>query len=344
MSLNIRNDRPLPIGWVPHKSLIPLRHELQRLYPTSFDFHVGEQSLVNRWLSEGSIALAPCSTTCVLTNTSHEIAFPVGVATDGAKNIVLGLQVDDHDLLEYLQMRNQQIAHLFHQARSQFDQDARQAAQFIWQMSRQMHDQPKVAAPLLQFTPNSANSSGAILAKILYRLWFGDEAFGVNVPANGMTTPLFSQSIGRSSMRLVVCDEALLKARTFANIIDLAHVWKAITGFPFVLSIWQFADIPVSFVWRRRMIEAAELAQARMQIDPSVYLPDTATLDETGRPIDLAAYWKGIQYSLNVSHMKSLLLFLCLARYLPSAQFNEYAVIKIMRWQQQSSAAEKSQI
>ncbi len=339
----------LPVGWTGSKALVPLKHELQRLHPSSFDFKVGESQAVHRWLADGTVALAPCSTICLLREPSHEIAFPLGVVSEGSvSSMYLGLQGDPSTLMQEIHARNRELRAVFSQAEILFEKDARQAAQFIWQMARERVRERSFVPPVLQISASASGSSSVMLARIMFRLWFGDEAYQSCVPVND-TTPAHYDSPTRSSLRLIVGDEALMKRNGFTAVLHLEQIWKQLTGLPFVFSVWQFASTPVGHVWRKKIMEAAELAQARMQVEPVTYIQDLSlssmngSSPENGYRVNLTDYWKGIQYRLQPSHLKSMILFLCLARYLPSAQVHESAIIKITRWQQLSSGPGRSQ-
>src|SRR5690606_19495079 len=117
-------------------------------------------------------------------------------------------------------------------------------------------------------------------------------------------------------LELLIGDEALIRRPSYAAVIDLSEAWLELTGLPFVFAVWQKSKGTLSPYWRECITEAAKLAQARMRVEPSVYLPDGEPGDILGHRIDLASYWKGISYHLGDAQMRGLLLFLCLARQL----------------------------
>jgi predicted solute-binding protein len=326
---------PLQLGWIPYWNLHPLRHELERSVGNEVEFHKGHPSLVNRWLSEGKVSLAPCSSVCLLKNPAHQIAFPLGIASQNTvASVYIGLSPDDAGLLELIRSRQALVREVVRHAASRYDGDARKLASAIFKMTAALPPVDPAIPPPLVVTPASAAS--ATLARLLYRLWFGETIYDMKAADTGTASASLAV---RRPMELLIGDEALAKRGTYRIAFDLGEAWRDLTDLPFVFAVWQTTKRTMSPYWKQRITEAAELAQARMRIEPSHYLPDMPATDTAGRPIDLAAYWKLIQYRLTPAHFKGLALYLAMARQLAPAGIDDQAVVNIMRWESMGADA-----
>jgi chorismate dehydratase len=132
---------------------------------------------------------------------------------------------------------------------------------------------------------------------------------------------------------LLIGDEALAKRPSFRGILDFGEIWRDLTDLPFVFAVWQVNKRTISPYWRQKMMEAAEIAQARMRVEPTHYLPERSFNDANNHPVDLAGYWKLIQYRMTPQHFKGLALFLALVRNLSPQLVDHQAVINITRWE-----------
>ena len=322
---------PLQLGWINYWNLHPLRVELERLAGPSIKFHKGHPSAVNRWLAEGSVAVAPSSSICLLKHAHHEIAAPIGIASAGAvTSVYLGVHSDDLSLIEVLRTRHQALRDAFRAAVGRSPQDARKLAACLWKASDALPPVDRDVAPPLALT--AASDTSNCMARILYRLWFGARAYELN--ASSATDSAQVRSL-RRPLELLIGDEALARRPSFRAVIDIGEWWRELTDLPFVFAVWQSTTRrAISPFWRQKIVEAAEIAQARMRVDPTYYLGDAHPVDVNGRLIDLAAYWKVIQYRLTSQHFMGLALFLALGRYVLPEQASDQAVVNIMRWEQ----------
>lgn len=317
----------LKLGWIPYWNLLPLRTELQKLGPKNVEFMSGHPTQVNRWLSEGAVDAAPSSSICLLRNGGHDLALPLGVASDGpVHSVYLGVTgADSQALTERIARRMGSLREVVGYATSRHPRDTRLAADQIWKSARDLRS-ASLVVPQLKLSAASATS--VMLSKIMYRLWFGDEAYAAMGQRDGALDS--KSSVG---LELVIGDEALVRRSEFDHIIDLGAQWKALTQLPFVFAIWQTKSKGLPTIWKKKIGDAAALAQAQMRVQPCSYYPDQMPSAKDGTPVDLAGYWKAIQYRLSPDHMRGLLLYLCLARPLLSAEVDEESVIKMLRWQ-----------
>ncbi len=330
---------PLQLGWISYWNLHPLRHEIERLCGGEVEFHKGTPAQVNRWLSEGKVSLAPSSSVCLVKNSSHEIAFPLGIASNGpVQSVYIGLPNEEAGgLLEVIKTRQAALREIFRQGLSRYENDARRLATFVFKAAAALPPVDLEIPPALSVTPQSATSAN--LARILYKLWFGETAYELRAAESGSAQATASMSL-RRPMDVLIGDEALQRRPQYRQVIDLGEAWRELTDLPFVFAVWQTTKKTLSPHWKQRILEAAEIAQARMRVEPCHYLSDRTPLDVNGHPIDLAGYWKGIQYRLGPNHFKGLALFLAMSRCLTPVASDDQAVVNIMRWQAFGAAAE----
>jgi predicted solute-binding protein len=323
-----REVKTLSLGWIPYWNLHPMRKELLRKKHGEIDFKLGHPAKVNNWLSDGTVAMAPCSSICLLKNPKAEIAVPAGVAARGAvQSVYLGFQQEHSQLFEILRERREQAREWFLHARSMHGFDVRKISQVVWKASTSRSSIPLSLAPRMKLT--SASETSVKLTQILYRLWFGREAYEINCERDLPPTSAFGN---HSPVELVIGDEALSRKRSFYRTLDLGAAWHEMTGLPVVFAVWQSQGEFLNG-WRRVILDCAELAEARMKVEPTAYIPDTLPVDDQGKQIKLAEYWKSIHYKLGADDFKGLSLFLSLARDFTPGKYDESVLAKMMRWQ-----------
>lgn len=318
------NDGKLAIGWVDYWNLLPMRLELQRAWEGELRLVCGTPRHVNRCLSTQEVAIAPASSVCLLNNLQLDMALPLGVACDGqVQSVYLGFGAGQKGLKQAIVARNATLAHLCQEAIAVHGHDLRGTVRAI--RLQAAANTLSVPLPLFKLSPHSATSNA--LLHVFYQLWFGEENyryFAEHVP--------YEQD---AQVQLLIGDEALQAAEKFPDTLDLGKMWKDITGLPFVFAVWQ-AYTPPSEIWRHRLLHAAELATARMRVEPSDYLTQ---VDNCG-PLNLADYWQHIYYTLRGRELKSLYMFLNFYHLL-TAQHEADAAIstRLVRWEEQASYA-----
>lgn len=320
----------LRLGWIPYWNLVPLRLELEKNYRQLLYFNTGHPSAVNRMLAAGDISLAPCSSVCLLKNASHEMAFPLGVACNGSvQSVYLGVPDELAYVVDFMKERMVSLREIFRYAQYRFSDNARQTSQYIWNAIEELPVYDMDMAPRIRFSPHSMSS--VALSKVLYRLVFGKAAFDANV-----SNLMFADQVRQPYLELLIGDEALVKRPGYSKVIDLGSMWRNVANLPFVFAVWQSNGKPVKLSWRKRILAAAEIAEAKMQVEPQTYYLDQLPLDCRGMEINLASYWRGIHYRLSARDIRGLLLFLCLAKPLLKADLNDSMIVKMLRWQQMS--------
>ena len=319
------NNR-LTIGWVDYLNLLPMRLELQRAWGKELELvccYTPRQ--VNRQLMARAVAVAPSSSVCLLSNPQLNMALPLGIACDGdVQSVYLGCSAEQDKLVTAINERNIALAELCRAAIATYGNDLRGLARAIRSRAAATSIS-SVPLPLFRLSPHSETSNA--LLHVFYQLWFGEENYRY-----------FAEHVRYeqdAQVQLLIGDEALRAAPKFTHILDLGKMWKSITGLPFVFAVWQ-AYTPLPRLWYQRLLKAAEIASARMHIEPNDYLVQipTASYDN----IDLITYWRHVYYVLKGRELKSLYLFLNLYRLLSAHQeVDELISTRLVRWEEQVS-------
>jgi chorismate dehydratase len=133
-------------------------------------------------------------------------------------------------------------------------------------------------------------------------------------------------------MELVIGDEALQRRHEFWKVLDLGKIWLELTGLPFVFGLWQTSSQVLPSSIKYLVAEAASIAQARMRVEPGDYFPESMPLAGDGKDVDLAGYWKVIQYKLTERHLCSLLLYFSLYQRTCGRVEDESITERFVRW------------
>jgi chorismate dehydratase len=321
---------PLTLGWIPYWNLRPLRIELQRLWGDSLKLIKGHPSEINRLMESGEISCAPSSSINLLLNPNLEIALPAGVAATGeVLSVYLTLPAEFAHFQAAFHSRTAELRAIFQSGLEQFPEENRKAAKYIWQRCDQLR--PLMSEPP-RLTLSGASASGAMLSRILYRMYFGLDAYNLQAAED------IHHGAGMSSqgaMRLVIGDQALIERPNYSKVLDLGAWWFELTGLPFVFAVWQQSKGSAATPLRSKLMECVNRAQAKMKVEPTEYLPSPLPLDVTGRAVDLANYWKCINYRLGMHEMQSMLVFFALSRSFLNAELAQTSAVRIVRWREQ---------
>lgn len=308
---------------IPYWNLHPFRREIQRAKFTELEIVEGVPSMLNRWLGEGLVHIAPCSSICLGT-ADYEMALPLGVASHGSVgSVYLGLSREHEPMLEALQARRKRIQEVFALAQASFGCDVRKISSVVWKQLVEIPAEERIKAPAVKLTKQSAASS--MMTQILYKLWFGESLLS---PHLATTT-----AYGGKPIELLIGDEALQRKSTFYRTLDLGSIWKEMTELPFVFAVWQSRGSMLNG-WRRKIQEIGERAETLMHVEPNRYLPTMMPLDVSGKELPLVDYWRKLHYKLGPDDFMGLLVFLCLARHCQGLPLDEALCVKILRWQE----------
>jgi len=311
----------------PFWNLYPFRREIGRAQFSDLELLVeGSPATVNRWLLEGHVQLAPCSSVC-LSYTDYEMALPLGVVSDGAVgSVYIGLSREHEPMLEDLLARRKRIQEVFSLAQASFGCDARKIASFVWKHLAETPSDIAIKPPQIKITKQSATSTA--LVQILYRLWFGE-----SMQSPHLASLTAHNAYQGKPIELLIGDEALQRKSSFYRILDLGSIWKEMTSLPFVFAVWQSRGSMLNG-WRRKIQEVGERAETLMHADPTRYLPSMMPLDMAGKELPFADYWRKIYYRIGPDEFKGLLIFLCLTRICQEIPLDDALCGKIMRWQE----------
>jgi hypothetical protein len=258
------------------------------------------------------------------------MAIPAGVASHGTvQSVYLGFRKPAEPIVAFIRER---IAHLktsFQSAKTAYGHNCTQISQSIWEDSSTVEVDP-LLVPALKLCSSSASS--VMLSKILFHLWYGKEAERAIFIGHEISSVKSDTGFEHPVAELLIGDEALQRRGEFSTRLDLGEIWTHMTGLPFVFAVWQKNSVTNGFGLsaKTKVMECVELAEARMRVEPTVYIPQS----ETEPCCDLASYWRGIDYKLTPAHLQGLGLFLSLAR--PMLMESELILGRILKFQELS--------
>jgi predicted solute-binding protein len=290
----------------------------------------GVPALINGMLAREQIDVAPCSSLCLLSHTDNKLAIPMGVVSKGAvQSVYLGFNEDHKELWEKICIRLDELRSVFALVQKERAGHSELMAEIFWYQALQMVPVESHLIPSLKLS--AASETSAMLTKILYRLWFGEE------PYRREMLRLQSNAFNGSKqlpLELLIGDEALRQRSRFFRILDLGDVWHRLTGLPFVFALWQSKG-PCQQSDISQLIKVAETAEAKMRSQPEIYWSSEFPTDHEGVPVDLYDYWRHIYYRVGAEEMKGLSFYLSLARELLPHSSEDFLARKIYPWQRQ---------
>lgn len=291
------------------------------------------QGTLSGLLSSHDVGMAFCSPDRLLKNSDFELALPVGEVITGPSNLAFLSIENCAEFKGKLATRLRDLKDIFQQANIGKSDDLRSASQYIWDASKTLAEPRFRHVPYLNL--NGGCGSYATLARILYRLLFGNSAYETNEMMQGG-----SGSMQGVDLELRQGNEALLKRSNFNSVIDLVDIWSELTQMSFVASVLQKSKRNPTPLSKQAVVKAAELAQAKMKVEPSGYLPDIAPMNGQSQKVDLANVWKHVNYRLVSEDFRSLMFYLHLARPLVKKAMDDAAFkIKMIRWQERDAAS-----
>ncbi len=294
------NNSPIHFGWAPYWNMLPLKQELTHKIGAHVEYTLGHPSEINLLTRTKVVDAAPSSSICLLKYPEMTMPVPVGIAAcKEVQSVYIGLNKKNDLLMEHIEQRLAYCKKAFTCALERHPQDLRSAAKLA--LKTIFEKQPKLnwRIPTIYFTTASETSVG--LARLIWRFLFGRDVFSEVEKASSTY-----------HAQLLIGDEALEKRPLFVEKLDLATLWNQMTNLPFVFAVLQSAKTDMSSSHKEKIMQAAELAQARMTVEPSCYFSTPMPRDVQGHTIDLAAYWKTMHYRLTRQDLKGLMLFLSL--------------------------------
>lgn len=318
---------PITIGCQNSWSSHPLMMELNK-YAPRFIVSKDDCAGLYKKLDQGELQYAFCSSISLVRNADFEMALPVGVSVEGASGLAIwGLSSAQTQLKDVIDSRVKVLREIFRSVHITRATDLKGALQSASELLA------KVPVPRLDSVPQLRLTGGAsswgTLSRIAYKLIFGCENY-----ASLCRSPLDSSN---PCIDFRVENEALTKRCSYSHLIDLSDLWYRMTGLPFVSSVLQKKR--KTCACRSSMSDASELAEMRMQVEPCNYLPDMLPRNRHSQSIDLSSVWKHVSYRLSNEDIRSLQVFLYLAKPLEKKCLADSAfTLSMMRWQQKETA------
>ncbi|MES2744532.1 MAG: hypothetical protein V4655_03855 [Bdellovibrionota bacterium] len=321
------NAEPITIGCQNSWSSHPLIMELGK-YAPRYIVSKDDCAGLYKKLDQGDLQYAFCSSISLVRNAEFEMALPVGVSVEGASGLAIwGLNSAQSQLKDVIDSRVKVLREIFKSVQLTRAPDLKAA------LNQAIELLAKVPVPRFDSVPQLRLTTGAsswgTLSRIAYKLIFGCETYEAMC-----RSPLDTSN---PCIDFRVENDALTKRCSYSHLIDLSELWYRMTGLPFVSSVLQKKR--KTCACRSTLSDASELAEMRMQVEPCNYLPDMMPRNCHSQSIDLSGVWKHISYRLSNEDIRSLQVFLYLAKPLEKKCLADSAfTLSMMRWQQKETA------
>lgn len=312
------SDGTKVIGCGTDWALLPLRREWARTENAQLLDIAETPVMLRKNLEKGLLSLVLTSPLHLIRQIQFELALPLGLSVRGGGLCYIGFTEAQLPLHERLMERLARLNAIFQRYRATDGEPLAGVAHNILRAAQSEAEPLEV--PGLQ---NNGETGGA-LGRLLTRLLFG---------ADASREREIRESAQSASLPLLEGNEAVFRRPQFAAIIDLGDLWTQWTGFPLVLQVWQ--KLQGREVKKSRLLKVAELAEARMKVEPSAYFPDLSPIDYAGAEIDLSRVWRAVTYRLQSMEMRGLLLLLYFFHLMEQqADHADVFTAKMIRWQQ----------
>ncbi len=326
-SVSSLSAEPITVGCQNSWSSHPLMMELNK-YAPRFVVQKDDCAGLYRKLDQGELQYAFCSSISLVRNAEFEMALPIGISVEGASGLAIwGLNGSQMQLKDVIDQRVKILREIFKSVQISKATDLKGALQHASELMSKVPLPRFTSVPQLRLTTGA--SSWGTLSRIAYKLIFGCENYEMLC-----RSPLDTSN---PCIDFRVENEALSKRCSYSHIIDLSELWYRMTGLPFVSSVLQKKR--KTCACRSTLSEASELAEMRMQVEPCNYLPDMLPRNCHSQQIDLSSVWKHVSYRLSNEDIRSLQVFLYLAKPLEKKCLADSAfTLSMMRWQQKETA------
>jgi predicted solute-binding protein len=324
------------VGCASYWSFLPLVAELRR-FSGSVNLQLNHPDQVGQSLESGRLDIGFCSATRLLVSSDLELALPLGESVIGSVGTAyLGVGEQNANLCRTIDSRLAEVKAIFQRTMKLRQADTGYGAEAFWQEVRRAQKNWVKLVPPMRLCGSSAAYTG--LARIIYRLLFGDAALETLDLASPTSGYLDESAAG---LDLRQGNGATAKRCCYQYALDLADIWYDLTGLPFVPHILAKSKrMSLSGNAKSQLQKAAELAQAKMHVDPCSYFPDLLPVNQYGQRIDLGSIWKNVSYRLSSDAIKSLWLFLHFARPLEKKRLGDEAFrLQMMRWQERERSS-----
>lgn len=332
---------PAQVAWVGYANYMPVALYLsQALREAGISWYEGVPAQINASLQTGnSLAVLSSSVTEVLMEGLQPL-MDYGVGCEGqVGSVYLGMVAPPPGLEDFVLSLQSNLAREY-----RLDPAAGLTIAQLHELGAAWAGCYSGTMPWLHL--GRVSQSSAMLARILYELWFGGRSSAV-IPAEWTVSEtdhrvrLGGAHMGPGSWRpgrfyVMIGDDAMRCHKMFDLAIDLSQAWQDLTRLPFVFARWltpaAYATHPQLPVVRSALQQAVAAAdQLVASLPPGVaggevvaarlahMSPPTPYYDERLlREVDLVSYWRRISYHIGPRAQQSCELFLALARELAS--------------------------
>jgi hypothetical protein len=326
--MNDQLSKIVSLGVINDWALLPLKEELSKIEPV-IKAECCPSSHLKKGCKNPKYDLNPELITYLLKRPSFDFSLPLGLISEGPSSLcLLGAQELSDEVKHFISAKVAGLNQLFSQANllgsSQLGYSVEHVLEGLADLERNLPTPGGV--PRLQ--GKREYYLGFAAARLVYRLIFGPQSYDLDNPAEG------------SAFDLLAGNDALTRRGAYPEILDITKLWWEMTNLPLVLMIWQKQEkTAVPPAVKAKILKAANLAQTKMKVEPSSYLPDIRPVDAKGHPIDLKQLWKSLSFHLSPKSMRSMLAFLYLSRSLEATSEADDLAIKMIRWQERTTEA-----
>lgn len=273
-------------------ALHPLNHELGAAQPP-LKLHIDARSAMEQSLSQNLAIVAPCPIFSLLRAKPFAPAAPVGLTCLGSSpGCFFGVRAGHPRLDLFIQNRIKWLTTTYDSKAKQQLSSPRDAIQDLWQKACDNDPGADLTGMAPRLILGSADSDKRDMATMFYQLIFGQKAASQQqIIEAAKVQPVVGP--GEVAIEFFWLESAAGAAATdsYAIVYELGKIWDAITGLPFVLSLWQCHDQKSPAV-ANRLLQAAQLAEAKMKIDPRAYLTGVAPAASR----QLSSLWQRTRY------------------------------------------------
>lgn len=313
MNQEFKNQSTDPITEVySYRSLVlhPFNKEL--IKPNSkIRSHIDSEINAINSLNENKTVLALCPILHLLNHTKYEPGIPVGVChNQSTPYFYFGFKVKNNAFNTFIEKRLGLLNSVFSDSIKFSSKNPRDAANLFWEKMNSLTESDGLPC---EFTPilkiKSSLGEHKDLSRFIYKLVFGSKLLKNHdlIESAGLSPSHLDNVV---TMELLGEDKALYMRDKYEHIIEIGEIWHRITNLPLVLKIWQKSLIPPSAALKSKMIASAELAQAKMKIDPSVYYNELELENSNFSEKQVSNVWRETSYILGEPEFLSLQILL----------------------------------
>lgn len=311
--------------------LQPLNHELAALQPP-IKLHLDARTAMAAGLSQQLASVAPCPVFTLLGPKPFYPAAPVGLAyKSGSPGCFFGLRSPHPRLDLFVKNRLKWLTATYEAKAKQQLTSPREAVNHLWQKACDNDPSADLQGMIPRLMLGATSTEARELATMFYQLLFGLKAAGQQqiIEAARVQPVAGPGEVALEFIWTELSAGGLSPADPYAAVYELGDIWQAITALPLVMSLWQHAEAqPPAFA--SRLVQAAQLAEAKMTIDPSAYTAGTSPSAQR----QLSALWLRTRYLLTADDFLSVQLLgqtLQLYRHRPDHDF----YLRSSKWPQE---------